>query len=644
MKYTRPRHRRHPLGASVACCMALLMALAQLGCSAPAAVPAASRLDQVEQSIDTLKQNARENPTDPKQKMDYLLQREQQIRDLSKEADDLRAKGELDEAGDLYGRILRIDPSQAGASSALSGLKQDARYQRQLADGEAFLQNGRAAQALERANLVLDTFPRNLRALALRDAAHDAIAGEQADLSLRRDTNTLLDTPVTLQFADASLRSIFEALSKSTGLNVLFDKDVRQDARVTILVRDVTLADAVDLIMLQNRLHKRVINGNTLMIYPMTAGKSDEYDDMDIRTFQISNADIKYLAGLLRTMLRLKEISADEKTGILFVRDTPENLRIAERLIASYDVPDPEIMLEVEVLEVTHARNSNLGVVPPGGITVSTPVGSTGLTLGALQSLSRDDLNVTPVASTLNFKLSNSDTNILASPRIRVRNRESAKIMIGEKIPTVTSTLTPVTNGTPVVSSNVSYQDVGLKLEFVSQVYASSEVGIRLNLEVSNIIKVFTDNNGGRSYQIGTRSAATSLRLKDGETQILGGLISDHDRNSADLLPGLGDLPIFGRLFGNNDGANTRSEIVLAITPHIIRNLPVRAPDVKTIYTGTYNSIRERPILAEPGTSIDVPGTLGGAPAVAAPPGDAPINAVGLPPAPSMQGLPEVGP
>ena len=625
--------------AYVLLCMLGACALLVSGCASDIPTPVVTTPDHIEHTIEELRQAAKDNPTESARKIDYLIQREQKIRELLKAAVEQRAKGEIDAASELYGRILRIDPVQAAASSGLMELKQDARYLRQLSDGEAFLGNGRNAQALVRAKLVLDTFPHNVRAIALRDAARDAMSIEQADRSIRHDESSILDSPVTLDFTDASLRSIFAALSKSTGLNVLFDRDVKQDARATLMVRGIALSDAIDLVMLQNRLRKRVINGNTLMIYPVMAGKSEEYDDMDIRTFQISNADIKYLAGMLKTMLRLKEISADVKTGILIIRDTPENLRIAERLIASYDVPDPEIMLEVEVLEVIKSRNSNLGIAPPGGITISTPLSSSGMTVGALQRLSADDLITTPLSGSINFKLSKSDTNVLASPRIRVRNREQAKIMIGDRIPTVTNTVTPAGAGPPIVTGHVTYQDVGLKLDFESQVYANSEVGIRLSLEVSNIVKVFTDNNGGRAYQIGTRNASTSLRLKDGETQILGGLISDHERNASDLLPGLGDLPLIGRLFGNNDDTSTRSEIILAITPHIIRNLPVRAPDVKDIYTGTYNGIRERPILAEPGTHISSSNPVSGDPDAFGAEGGMEVNAAapGESPAPAMR-------
>lgn len=568
--------------------------------------------DQTEEGVQDLGSASKRAPTDAGYKIDYLLARDEQVRVLMKQADELRAEGKFEEVAALYNRISRMDPNNVRAASAQNQLKQDMRNERLLAEGENFLDQKKLDLAIDRANQVLDEFPSNKRALRLKSSVTDARLDMDIALERNRAARNFMDSPVSLQFVDASLKSIFEGLSKSANINILFDKEVKQDSRTTIFIKDVSASDAIDLILMQNQLKKRVMNGNTLIIYPATAGKQSEYEDLTIKTFQVTNADIKYLVNMLKSMLKLKELSADEKTGILVIRDTPESLRMAERLIAAHDVPDPEIMLEVEVLEVSEGRDSNLGLRPPTGITISTPGKDNSLTLGGLKSLSKDDLLVSALSTTLNFKLEDTDAKLLASPRIRARNKETAKIMIGDRVPTVTNTVTPVATGTPVVTGNVTYQDVGLKLEFEPQVYANNEVGIKISLEVSNIAAQFTDSNGGRSYQIGTRNASTNLRLKDGETQILGGLITDNDRNTASKIPGLGHLPIFGRLFGNNAGSSDRTEIVLAITPRIVRNLAIRTPDVKNIFSGTYNTVREKPILADPVTLLTTTGTFVG--------------------------------
>lgn len=569
--------------------------------------------DQGEDGVQSLGSAAQKAPRNPEYQIDYLTQRDKYAKEFLAQADAFRVDGKLQEARAEYERVLRLDAGNARATQGLIQLQQDTRHEKVLIEGERLLEQGKHDAALERANQVLESNAKNRRALKLKDATLDAKTERQIAQDKARATRSILDAPVTLQFRDATLRIAFEAISKSTGMNILFDREVKQDAKVTIFVRDISVIDAIDLILLQNQLDKRVVNTNTLLVYPATASKQAEYEDLTIRSFRVTNTDIKYLSSMIKTMLKLKEVAADEKTGVLVIRDTPERLRLAEKLIAVHDMPDPEIMLEVQVLELSRSRGSNIGVKPPTSFGVSTP-GTTAapLTLGQLNNLTSNDLLVTPLSATVNFKLEDTDTKILASPRIRARNKEKAKIMIGDRVPTVTNSVTPISTGSAVVTGNVSYQDVGLKLEFESQVYGNSEVGIKINLEVSNIAKEFTDSNGGRSYQIGTRNASTNLRLKDGETQVLGGLISDQDRNTASLIPGLGHLPIIGRLFGNNDGSDSRSEIVLAVTPRIIRDVPVASLESREIFSGTANMVRERPILADPVTELKVTGTFGG--------------------------------
>jgi general secretion pathway protein D len=569
-------------------------------------------LDKPDDGVQSLSSAAKLDPLNPRFQADYLSQRDKHAADVVALADELRALGKHAEAKTAYERILKLDPGNLRAEQGLRGLMQDARNEKLLSEGEALLAQGRADLALERAAQVLDTNGKNKRALMLREASLDARNDQQLAIERARLARTILDAPVTLQFRDAPLRIVFESLSKSTGLNVLMDRDVRQDTRVTVFVRDVTVGDALDLILLQNQLDKRVLNGNTVLVYPATATKQAEYEDLVIRSFRVTNADIRYLSNMLKVMLKLREVAADERSGVLVLRDTAERLRLAERLIALHDAPDPEVMLEVQVLEVTSERRSKLGLEPPSALTIATPGSAGSLTWGVLRDMTRNDLLVSPISATLNFKLEDSDTRILASPRIRAKNKEKARIMIGDRVPTVTNTVTPVATGTPVVTGNVTYQDVGLKLEFEPQVYANSEVGIKISLEVSNIAQAFTDPQGGRSYQIGTRNANTVLRLKDGETQVLGGLISDQDRSVASKIPGLGHLPVVGRLFGSNDGTDTRSEIVLAITPRIVRDVPAGTPESRSMFSGTANLVRERPILADPVKELRVTGPVGG--------------------------------
>jgi len=289
------------------------------------------------------------------------------------QADALRADGMLAEAQLAYEAVLRLDRGNLKAKAALAALPQDARFAKLLAAGEALLAQGKSDIALDRASQVLEEFPHSLRAMRLKEAALDAQNNVDLGRLKARAANSILEKPVTLQYKDAPLGTVLESLARSVGLNILQDRDVKANARVSIFVKDIAVGDAIDFILMQNQLERRTVNGNTIMVYPAVDTKRAEYEDLTIRSFQVTNTDIRYLSSLLKSMLKLREVAADERTGVLVVRDTPERLRLAARLIAMHDVPDPEIMLEVEILEVATTRKSNLGIVPPNSITVTTP-------------------------------------------------------------------------------------------------------------------------------------------------------------------------------------------------------------------------------------------------------------------------------
>jgi general secretion pathway protein D len=543
--------------------------------------------------------------------------------ELVRHANDAVANDNIAEARQLYAKALKVNPGNTQARRLLSGIELDIRTARMVAESERMLREGRMDAARDKVNTALIENPgsRNAqRQLALineqaekiRDAAAEKLAAQ-----------SIMNKPVTLQFRDANLRMVFEALSRTTGLNVILDRDVRSDLKTTIFVKDAAVEDTVDLILLQNQLEKRAVNANTLFIFPATAAKQKEYQDLQVRTFQINNADVKYLQTVLKTVLKIKDVSVDERTNTLVMRDTPDAIAVAAKVIAAHDVAEPEIMLEVEVLEVSYDRLSNLGIQFPDSLTLSTPNPTGGLTLGALRALGGSDLLVSPLSLGLNFKLQDTDANILASPRIRARNKEKARILIGDRVPIITNTVTPVQSGSGVVTGSVQYQDVGLKLEFEPQVYNEQEVGIRIALEVSSIVREIAGPNGSLAYQIGTRNANTVVRLLDGETQILGGLISSSDRNTASKIPGLGHLPTVGRLFGNNNGSSNKTEIVLSITPHILRPPALLDASVRNVFSGTEGTMRQRALQLDPIGTARLESTSGAA--------QAPVPARGAP-------------
>ncbi|MDY7545097.1 cohesin domain-containing protein [Glaciimonas sp. CA11.2] len=587
----------------------LLIAAALAGCAAQRLNKDGQRQVQegrYEQGLVSLRQASLLEPDNLRYRRDYLDRLDDETKNLNQRGEALRLAGDFTGAHYAFLTALNLDQSNERSRRGIVDVARDVRHSDILADADKLTAAGKLDAAKDRIRVVLLSDPANKRANEAMRKIDDQLDAQHRAKEAVIVSQSILKKPVTLQFRDANLRMVFEALSRTTGLNVIFDRDVRADLKTTIFVRDGSIEDTVDLILLQNQLEKRILNANTMFIYPAIATKQKEYQELKVRTFQISNGDAKYIQGMLKSVLKIKEVQVDEHTNTLVLRDTPEALSVAARVIAAHDLPDAEVMLEVEVLEISRDRLSNLGIVWPDNFNVSTPTDVNGgaLTLGALKRLSSNSLLTTPLQAGLNLKLQDTDANLLASPRIRVREHEKAKILIGDKVPIITNTVTPVSTGTPVITGSVQYIDVGIKLEAEPHVYAEGDVGIKLNLEVSNIVKEISGPGGSLAYQIGTRMVSTSLRLHDGETQILGGLISDSDRNTAAKVPGIGQLPILGRLFSNNNGNHTKTEIVLSITPRILRAKGIAEDTMADVWSGTEGTIRENPLRLDPISSV----------------------------------------
>jgi general secretion pathway protein D len=555
--------------------------------------------------LETLREAIRLDPGNVQYRLEYAKRLNDEIKRTTRRAETLRENGDMAGARAAYASVLGFDSTSERARRGISELDMDTRHATVLAVAEKLLAAGKLEAAREQTTIVRRENPANARAPDLMRRI-----GQESDARRRAQeaalaAQSILKKPVTLQFRDANVRMVFEALSRTTGLNVVFDRDVRSDLKTTIFVRDGSVEDTVSLILLQNQLEKKVLNANTLFIYPATPAKEKEYQELKVQTFRVSNGDAKYIQGMLKSVLKIKEVQVDERTNTLVLRDTPESLSVASKVIAAHDQPDAEVMLEVEVLEVSRDRLTNIGIKWPESFGVATPVDANGnLTWGELRNLNRDQLLVTPLQITANFKLQDTDANILASPRIRVRDREKAKILIGDKVPIITNAVTPVATGAAVVTGSIQYIDVGIKLEAEPHVYDEGDVGIKLNLEVSNIVREITGAGGSLAYQIGTRMASTHLRLRDGETQVLGGLINDSDRNTAAKVPGVGQLPILGHLFSNNAGDNAKTEIVLSITPRIVRAKGIAEDSMADAWSGTDTHISERPLRLDPVASV----------------------------------------
>lgn len=547
---------------------------------------------RLEEGIAALERAAAEAPDNSEFRMRLLTARETAGRRLIGEAQRERGAGRLDEAEVIYRRVIKLDSSNKAAVAGLTSLEQTRRIAALLKDANAQFDAGNIDAAELRLNRVLQEVPQLPEARPLRRKIDDKLGRNQALPSTLRST---FKKPVTLEFRDANLKQVIEVLARHSGLNFVLDKEIPANLPTTVFLRQVTVEDALDVLLTTHQLDRRVLNDTTLLIYPNTAAKQTVNQELVVKSFFLANAQAKQTADMLKTVLKAKNVFVDDKLNLVILRDTPTMIRLAERLVATQDISEPEVMLEVEVIEVQRSRLLELGIQFPNQLSL-VPLPSTGTTL-TLRDLntsnsSRTGATISPLV--LNLRREVGDTNILANPRIRTHNREKALIKIGDRVPVITTTST----STGFVSESVQYVDVGLKLEVEPTIYPDDEISIKLALEVSSVVKEVTSKAGSLSYQIGARNASTVLRLKDGETQILAGLINDSERQTAQRVPGLGDLPVIGRLFASQKDDNQKTELVLSITPRLVRGLvpPTHVPT--EFWSGTENNPMLKPLAA----------------------------------------------
>jgi general secretion pathway protein D len=530
----------------------------------------------VEEGLAVIEQELKKDPSNPEIRNYYDRQKAVAVQRYLQTGDNALSQRYFDQAEAAYKQALRFDSQNARGQQGLSQVEAAKKTAGRAAEAELLYKKGETEAAYAKAKEVLAENPNQRDAKAIARKVEEQ---KHRDEQVSPKLSAALKKPITMEFRDAPVRQVFELVSKHTGLNFVFDKEVPADARATVFVRQTTIEDVIRFVLVTNQLERRVLNENTILIYPNTPNKQQAYRDLIVKSFYLSNADVKQTANLIRQVVKTRDMFIDEKLNLLVMRDTPEAIRMAEKLIANQDLAEAEVMLEVEVLEVGYSKLQNLGIQLPG----SVGIGITGAGNVAGQITGREARNFNsglvrinvPDPLTLTARQQNGRTNVLANPRIRVKSKEKAKIHIGDKVPVITTTA----GATGFVSESINYLDVGLKLEVEPQVHLEDEVGIKIGLEVSNVARETKTSSGTIAYQVGTRNASTTLRLRDGETQVLAGLINDEDRRNATGTPGLSDLPVLGRLFSNRDDTANKTEVVLLITPRIIRN--IERPGIK---------------------------------------------------------------
>jgi general secretion pathway protein D len=509
-----------------------------------------------------------------------------------------------------YTKVLRNQPGNRSARQALDRAKL-----RSAADhysrGRRFNAGGRLDQALVELQLAAELNPNDQEIAAQLDAVR---ALQRNKIAVARDGKTGLETliertrdltpqgqdlpgdlklPASLSFRGPA-RDVFTAVARFANISITFDPQFRDDP-VNIDLRETTLDDALAALTAATRSFYRVTGPRFITIVPDTAAKRQEYEEEIVRTFPLSNADLKETVDLLRIVIDARRIAPVTATNTIAIKDTPARVAAAGRLISAIDKARPEVVIDVELLEVDRTRMKEYGlqIASPSSSSTTGPTGITGqvdinrddLTLRDLRTLTQSDVFLTNMPS-LFYRLLKQDTNTrtLANPQLRTSEGMVAQARFGERVPVPVTTFSPIATGgvnqQPITSFN--YENIGVNIDITPRTHHDDEVSLVLKIEVSSI----SGAGFGGLPTFGNRYISTVIRLHDGETNLLAGLIRDDERRVLSGVPGLSDLPLVGRLFAHSRRETQETDIVLTLTPRIVRTLDLQEEDLRPFRVG----------------------------------------------------------
>ncbi len=406
--------------------------------------------------------------------------------------------------------------------------------------------------------------------------------------------NPKSDEPITLSFPKPKpVKEIYRALGKAYGFNVLFDTKLKND-KMSVELRDVTAKQALEIVMQGAGHFYKVLDENTIIVVEDTPQNRRDYEDLVIKTFFLSNAEVKDVDKMLRSLIEARRLATNEQLNAITVRDTADKVAIAEKLIKVNDKAKAEVMIDVELLEVNSTKLQELGVklsTQSFLLALNDDVRDENgrVPLDQIKNISRGDWSITVPNVLINLVKSSSDATSLAQPKMRITEGEKGQLHIGTRtpIPTTTFNTANTIGGNVVPITSYQYQDVGIKIEVEPRVHHNREITLKVTVEVSNIAGY---NDDGQPI-IGTRTINTVIRLQDGETNMLVGLYAEDDSSTKTKIPLLSDIPGLGRLFTNDSTKHQTADLVLTLTPHIIRFPDIELEDLEPLWVGTEKRI-----------------------------------------------------
>ena len=516
-----------------------------------------------------------------------------------------------------YARARDLDPTNTHYKIALARAKIKA-SQFHFEKGKLYRSAGQPELAVVELEQAVLLDPTNKYAeTELRKANEDAAkaaaerSGETPIEAAKRRTRGLRahapmlepasDKPINLNFPQPKpIKQIYQSLASAAGINVIFDPQLKDD-NVSIVLTNIDFQKALETLLRQENHFYKVIDEKTMLIAADNPQNRKTYEDLVIRTFFLSNGDVTEVSNALRSLLQTTRISINKSENSITLRDTADKVAIAEKIIEQNDKQLSEVVVDVELLQIDVNKTQDLGLLlttygasatltPPGGKNnygADIPAGS--FTWDQLKQLSIRSFGFTIPSLTYSFIKNNTNAELLARPQLRISEGQKAQLIIGDKIPIPTTTFNTGTTvgGNIVPVTSFQYQDVGIKIDVEPRVHHNKEITMKLTVEVSNLNGFVTVQQGQNQPIIGTRTISSNIRLKDGETNFLAGLLRTDKTNNTDSVPFLGDIPILGRLFSKKLTGTKTSDLVLTLTPHIIRIPDVTDEDLTPVYVGT---------------------------------------------------------
>ena len=440
-------------------------------------------------------------------------------------------------------------------------------------------------------------------------------------------------------------KTVYESIGRLAGINVLFDPDYTSK-KIRVDLNGVTLQEALEITALESKTFWRPVTPNTIFVATDSPAKRKELEQSVIRTFYLTNLsqpnELQDLVNILRTLLDTQRLQQFPSQQAIVVRGTPDQIAMAGKLIEDLDKSRPEVVVEIAIMQVTRDKMRNLGINPPTSVAVSlqqsnattsstsvtgtagntasaTTSSNTGqITLNTLGNLNATNFSVTIPTATANFLMSDSSSKLIQQPEIRASDGQKASLKIGERVPVATGSFQPGIGGVginPLVNTQFNYIDVGVNIDITPRVHGLDEVTLKLAVDISAIDSY--QNIGGISQPvIGQRKIENEIRLKEGEVNILGGILENTQTKSLSGIPGLASIPLFKYLFAEETKEVNDNEIVFILIPHIVRAQDLNASNLKAIDVGTANTIslrRDTSQVANPQPGNGQPGSPQGA-------------------------------